>query len=40
MINPIQRAGVVKGSGWNVRGGVGTNYWAIGKVNNGRDFTT
>ena len=28
-------SGVVKGSGWNVRGGVGTNYWAIGKVNNG-----
>ena len=27
--------GVVQGSGWNVRGGVGTNYWAVGKVNNG-----
>ena len=27
--------GVVQGSGWNVRGGVGTNYWAVGKVNDG-----
>jgi mannosyl-glycoprotein endo-beta-N-acetylglucosaminidase len=29
------KTGVVHGSGWNVRGGVGTNYWAVGKVNDG-----
>jgi mannosyl-glycoprotein endo-beta-N-acetylglucosaminidase len=26
---------VVKGSGWNVRGGAGTNYWAVGTVGSG-----
>ncbi len=28
-------SGVVKGSGWNVRGGAGTNYWAVGTVGSG-----
>ncbi|GER67132.1 hypothetical protein BpJC4_16030 [Weizmannia acidilactici] len=27
--------GVVFGSGWNVRGGAGTNYWVVGQVLNG-----
>ncbi|WP_141433537.1 SH3 domain-containing protein [Bacillus sp. 03113] len=26
---------IVKGSGWNVRGGAGTNYWVVGKIDNG-----
>jgi len=28
-------SGVVQGNGWNVRGGAGTSYWVVGKVNNG-----
>ena len=27
--------GVVFGSGWNVRGGAGTDYWVVGQVTNG-----
>lgn len=27
-------SGKVNGSGWNVRGGAGTNYWVVGQVNN------
>jgi mannosyl-glycoprotein endo-beta-N-acetylglucosaminidase len=28
-------SGTVKGSGWNVRGGAGTNFWVVGQVSNG-----
>ncbi|TCN22628.1 mannosyl-glycoprotein endo-beta-N-acetylglucosaminidase [Mesobacillus foraminis] len=31
-------SGVVKGSGWNVRGGAGTNYWAVGTVGSGENL--
>ncbi|MDP4103714.1 MAG: SH3 domain-containing protein [Bacillota bacterium] len=27
-------SGTVKGSGWNVRGGAGTNFWVVGQVSN------
>ncbi|MBP3041426.1 SH3 domain-containing protein [Bacillaceae bacterium Marseille-Q3522] len=30
-------SGIVTGNGWNVRGGAGTNYWVIGKINNGEN---
>lgn len=28
-------SGTVQGTGWRVRGGAGTDYWAVGQVNNG-----
>jgi mannosyl-glycoprotein endo-beta-N-acetylglucosaminidase len=28
-------SGTVKDSGWNVRGGAGTNFWVVGQVSNG-----
>ncbi|MDQ0199322.1 SH3 domain-containing protein [Neobacillus ginsengisoli] len=31
--NPV--SGIVKGSGWNIRGGAGTDYWTVGTVNGG-----
>ncbi|EKN69933.1 mannosyl-glycoprotein endo-beta-N-acetylglucosamidase, partial [Neobacillus bataviensis LMG 21833] len=32
LISPT--SGQVNGTGWNVRGGAGTDYWVVGKVNN------
>ncbi|MBL5767984.1 SH3 domain-containing protein [Bacillus sporothermodurans] len=31
--------GVVQGSGWNVRGGAGTNFWSVGQVSKGTSLT-
>lgn len=31
--------GIVDGTGWNVRGGPGTDYWSIGGLNNGEKVT-
>ncbi|MGN7939942.1 SH3 domain-containing protein [Metabacillus sp. 22489] len=31
-------SGTVKGSGWNVRGGAGTNHWVVGTVNKGENL--
>ncbi|MCQ6277102.1 SH3 domain-containing protein [Bacillus sp. V3B] len=28
-------SGIVQGSTWNIRGGAGTDYWVVGKVNSG-----
>ncbi|WP_338470731.1 SH3 domain-containing protein [Niallia sp. XMNu-256] len=33
LTNPT--SGVVEGSGWRVRGGAGTEFWIVGKINNG-----
>ncbi|MGG0848450.1 SH3 domain-containing protein [Peribacillus simplex] len=30
--------GTVKGSGWRVRGGAGSNYWAVGAVSNNQSL--
>ena len=34
--NPSE--GTVLGNGWNVRGGAGTDYWIVGKANDGQRF--
>ncbi|MDM5308564.1 SH3 domain-containing protein [Peribacillus frigoritolerans] len=31
--------GTVKGTGWRVRGGAGSNYWAVGPVSNNQSLT-